>query len=145
MTTKTEIIAELEEKGIAHDPEASKEDLEALLPGDESSTETIGDVEVGDPQILRPVELPLVVKPAKGGEWANEAQAKYAAGLNAYAYKNPAKWAAKKNDRTVNGKVILGLISKLIEIGKDPSALQKYTGNSDSAGSVKYSDKRIAQ
>ena len=51
-------------------------------------------IEVGDPQILRPKELPLVVKLP---EDASEAQIQYAKTLNAYAYQNPEKWAAKKD------------------------------------------------
>lgn len=71
------------------------------------------DIEVGDPQVLRPVELPLVVKPTDGGAWSNDNQAEYAATLNGYAYKNPAKWAKKKSK----------LIANLVAIGKDPSLL----------------------
>lgn len=51
---------------------------------------------VEDPQLLRPVELPLVVKPLAGKEWATQAQAEFARTLNGYAYKNPKKWAVKK-------------------------------------------------
>jgi hypothetical protein len=52
---------------------------------------------VEDPQLLRPVELPLVVKPLNGKEWATKAQAEFARTLNGYAYKNPEKWAVKKD------------------------------------------------
>lgn len=73
---------------------------------------------VGDPQELRPVELPLVVKP-ESGEWANEAQAEFARTLNAYAYKNAAKWAEKKKT----------LVAQLEELGKTPSKIVLYRGN----------------
>lgn len=124
---------------------AKKAEKEAAAAGspDAATTETIGDIEVGDPQSLRPVDLPLVVKPVNGGEWKNDAQATYAGYLNAYAYKNPKKWAVKKGDRNVGGRVIPGLISKLAEIGEDPSAITKYQGNSD-GNEVKYSDKRVS-
>ncbi len=73
---------------------------------------------VGDPEVLRPVELPLVVKLEDGQDWANEAQAEYAKTLNGYAYKNPTKWAKKKDE----------LIARLTEIGEDPSKLNLYKG-----------------
>ena len=72
---------------------------------------------VGDPQLLRPVELPLVVKP-RSGKWENEEQAEYAKLLNAYAYQNPVKWAVKKET----------LIGRLEEIGKNPLRLYFYKG-----------------
>lgn len=151
MSTKTEIIDQLTAAKIEHDPEATKAELEALLPEKKdsgaaaASTQTVDDIEVGDPQLLRPVELPLVVKPANGGEWKNPEQARFAATLNAYAYKNPTKWAAKRDDRTVTDSqnrtsVIKGLISQLIEIGNNPEAIHKYEGND---ANIKYSDKRI--
>lgn len=69
------------------------------------------EVIVEDPQLLRPAELPLVVKPGKGQEWSNPEQAAYAKVLNGYAYKNPLKWKVKKEV----------LLKKLVEIGQDPS------------------------
>lgn len=111
-------------------------------------TETIGDIEVGDPQLLRPVELPLVVKPADGGKWANDAQAEYAKYLNAYAYRNPKKWGKKKGDVTApGGKVIPGLISKLAKLATNPELLTVYKGEPEvqDGGKVTYSDKRISQ
>lgn len=78
-------------------------------------------LEVGDPVLLRPVSLPLVVKPAKGTDWKNDEQRQYAGYLNGYAYKNPKKWAKK---RAV-------LLKRLVEIGNDPDALYIYTGNMD--------------
>lgn len=155
MSTKAEIIEKLTTAGITHDASATKADLEALLPEDQNvgdGSETIGDIVVGNPQLLRPVELPLVVKP-KGdidpadplGGWKNKAQARFAATVNAYAYKNPAKFELKKLDRTdTDGqgrtRVIKGLISILAEIGKNPAAIQKYEGND---GGLSFSDKRI--
>lgn len=135
MSTKDEIITQLTEKGIEHDPSSTKAELEALLPKEGGSSETIGDIEITDPQTILPKELPLVIKPAKGGEWKNPEQARYAATLNGYAYRNPEKFAAKKGDKTVKdpvtGKetVVKGLISKLQEIGEDPSKLALYESN----------------
>lgn len=66
----------------------AKKDLEKLV--EETSDEII----VRDPLILRPVDLPLVIKlPAS----ASKAQVEFAKVLNAYAYKNPEKWAIKKD------------------------------------------------
>lgn len=76
---------------------------------------------VRDPQVLRPVELPLVIElPAS----ASKAQVAYASTLNAYAYTNPEKWAAKKDDRTVNGVVIKGLLTKLKELKNAPDPVE---------------------
>lgn len=145
MATKEEISAELTEKGIEHDPTDTKSNLIALLPSteqDEANTETIGDIEVGDPRKLRPVTLPLVVKPANGGEWKNPQQAEYARALNAYAYKNPTKWAAKKNDTQVGAVVVKGLITKLREIGDDPSKFQLY---STIGNNLSFKDNRLGE
>ncbi len=66
----------------------AKKDLEKLV--EETSDEII----VRDPLILRPVDLPLVIElPAS----ASKAQVEFAKVLNAYAYKNPEKWAIKKD------------------------------------------------
>lgn len=102
------------------------------------------DIEVGDPEILRPRTLPLVVKPAGKtddelrdlpfGGWEHEAASQYAQTLNAYAYKNPGKWAVKKNV----------LIGRLQEIRKDASKLAFYRGGPEAGnGTVKYTDKRL--
>lgn len=64
---------------------------------------------VNDPQVLRPKELPLVVT----GNWKNDAQARFAATLNGYAYKNPEKWHTKKDV----------LIKQLEELGKNPGKI----------------------
>lgn len=71
----------------------SKKDKE--IKGVEEEIESTSDeIEVGDPMVLRPVELPLVVKLPEG---ASKAQIKFAKVLNGYAYKNPKKWAIKKD------------------------------------------------
>jgi len=80
--------------------------------------ETSDDFQVDDPQVLRPKDLPLVVKPAKGKEWKNEAQAEYARILNGYAYSNSDKWSKKKES----------LLKRLKEIGDTPEAISKYRG-----------------
>jgi len=49
---------------------------------------------VGDPQLLRPKELPLVVTLPEG---ASKAQIAYSKTINAYAYQNPDKWEEKKD------------------------------------------------
>lgn len=89
-----------------------------------------GEFEVSDPEIARPKELPLVVKPIKGGEWANEAQAEYARTLNGYAYANPEKWAIKKDI----------LLARLSELGKTPSSIVKFRGM---RGKVGYKNKLV--
>lgn len=93
-----------------------------------------GDIIVGDPQVLRPVELPLVIKLPEGKSWTPEQQ-EYVNGLNGYAYKNPKKWAKKKNV----------LLARLIEIGNDPSKLKFYQGEpeQEQEGKVEYKNKLI--
>lgn len=76
------------------------------------------EIEVGDPLLLRPTELPLVVKlPAD----ASEAQIAYAKILNSYAYQNPTKWEQKKDDKIVQGAVVKGFITKLKELKNAPA------------------------
>jgi len=72
---------------------------------------------VGDPLILKPVDLPLVVKP-ESGAWANDAQAEFAKTINAYAYSNPEKWNIKKD----------ALIKQLLELENDPNKLFVFRG-----------------
>ena len=73
---------------------------------------------VRDPQVLRPTELPLVIELPEG---ASKAQIEFAKVLNGYAYKNPEKWASKKDNRVdSNGQVIKGLITKLKELKNAP-------------------------
>jgi len=76
------------------------------------------DIIVSDPQVLRPVDLPLVIKLPEGQSWKNEAQEKYVQVLNGYAYKNPTKWESKKDV----------LIKQLKELGDNPSKLNFYMG-----------------
>lgn len=77
--------------------------------------------EVGNPTELVPVERPLVIKPGKGKEWANEAQAEFARVLNGYAYKNAAKWEKKKGV----------LLKQLADLEKNPEAINTLNGNRD--------------
>lgn len=92
------------------------------------------DIEVGDPQVLRPSELPLVIKPANGGDWKNDEQAAYAATLNAAAYSFPKRWVEVKDVE----------IARLKEIGTNPDAYYKYTGTQKGeTGIVSYKNKLI--
>jgi len=75
------------------------------------------DIEVNDPRVLRPTELPLVVKLPEG---ASLAQIEFAKILNAYAYTNPEKWAEKKDDKVVGGNIVKGLITKLRDLKDAP-------------------------
>ena len=78
-------------------------------------------IEVNDPMDLRPTELPLVVKlPAD----ASLAQIAYAKTLNGYAYKNPDKWAEKKEDKIINGVLVKGLISRLKDLKNAPDPVE---------------------
>lgn len=84
MSKKEEITEDVEvTEEVTTTPKVTKKEL----PADNIIAE--------DPLILRPKELPLVIKPANGA-WANEAQEIFARVLNGYAYKNPEKWATKK-------------------------------------------------
>lgn len=103
------VLTQEEKEAAKAAKEAEKEAAKAA----EAPSIEADDIEVGDPQVLRPVELPLVVKPTDGGSWSNENQAEYARTLNGYAYKNPKKWAKKKAK----------LIANLVAIGKDASLL----------------------
>ncbi len=78
-------------------------------------------IEVGSPIDLRPTELPLVIKLPDD---ASEAQIAYAKTLNGYAYKNPAKFEAKKDDKIVNGVLVKGLITKLKELKNAPAPVE---------------------
>lgn len=131
--TKPKIIAKLNDLGIKHDASLSAKELEALLP---KAPEDELEIDVEDPEILRPRELPLVVKPSNGKEWLNEAQAEYARTLNGYAYKNQKKWAKKKTT----------LLKQLQELGKDPSRLAFYKGvQEDEPGNLTFSNKLISK
>lgn len=112
MSLKEDLKAHLTKLGVEFAPDAKVDELKALVPEDSPfpvADDTDGIV-VKDPMDLRPKELPLVIELPAGASLAQQAFSKV---LNAYAYKNPEKWAKKKDDRTVDGKVILGLISKL--------------------------------
>jgi hypothetical protein len=160
-----DLKAELTKKGVAFDPKAKQADLQKLLdaqPGEQPSAPTapvaavphvaqtipsatpqapvpsddeLAELEVADPEELRPVELPLVIKPKNGEDWKNEEQATYARILNGYSYKNPGKWRKKK----------AALLARLIEIGNDPSALNKYLapGELGEGQKVEFKDKRF--
>lgn len=82
------------------------------------SEDALGGITVDEPEIYKPRELPLLIKPPKGG-WENDAQAEYARHLSAYAYKNKVKWDKKKKY----------LLARLVEIGEDAEAIVKYRGN----------------
>jgi hypothetical protein len=131
---KKEIMEKLTELGIAHDPEAKVADLKALLPKETKETDASGFI-VGDPQVLRPVELPLVVKMPEGQSWANPQQEEYSKTLNAYAYQNSNKWAKKKGV----------LLARLKELAENPEKLQVFKGEPDleDGGKVSYKNKLI--
>lgn len=149
-------IDQLTELGVVFDPEASDETLQKLLadhtnpagvppvapvttapavpPAPAQTTpapseEDLAEFEVADPEVLRPRELPLVVKPTSGS-WKNDAQTEYAGYLNAYAYANPDKWNKKK----------AVLLARLAEIGNNPSAIAKYRGNIDQNARLEIRD-----
>lgn len=139
---KKEIIEKLTELNIAHDPSAKVADLKALLPKVDSDSQTPSKGEtdengfiVGDPVLLRPVELPLVVKLPEGESWANPQQEEYSKTLNAYAYKNAKKWAKKKGV----------LLARLKELAENPEKLQVFKGEPDleDSGKVSYKNKLI--
>lgn len=67
---------------------------EAPKAASTNSEDVGGGISVGDPQKLRPTELPLVVKLPTD---ASAAQIAFAKTLNGYAYQNPQKWAQKKD------------------------------------------------
>lgn len=124
---KTEVKKVLDDNNIKYADDSSVAQLRELLPPDTPPVEdsTVVDTSndeftVEDPEILKPKELPLVIKP-KDEDWKNEAQAKYARLLNGYAYSNPKKWKIKK----------AVLLARLSEIGKDEGAIVKYMGNED--------------
>lgn len=97
----------------------TKGDIEKLVPenGDGGGDDDQGIV-VKDVEVIVPKELPLIIEAPKGG-WPNEAQAAFAKILNAYAYKNPAKWNVKKD----------GLIDQLKQLKDQPQLLAKFQGS----------------
>ncbi len=93
----------------------------------------VGGVVVGDPELLRPTELPLVVKP-ESGEWENTEQAEFAKTLNGYAYKNSKKWKERKDV----------LVKQLIEIGKNPDLYYVLSGKrKGEPGKLTFSNKLL--
>lgn len=142
--TKLEIMDKLSALGIPFDSSKTKAELEVLLPADQvtpedpapvaapETTEAIDGIEVADPQLLRPVDLPLVVKPTSG-KWKNEAQERFALTLNGYAYRNPTKWESKK----------AALLKQLSDLAENPSKIFIYEGGAN--GNISYKDKRFQQ
>lgn len=120
--------------------ETAEEEVEETA----EETDTSSEFEVSSPEIARPKELPLVVKP-KGGAWKNDEQARYAQVVNAYAYKNPEKWENNLRDPQT-GKEIPDsskkavLLRQLSEIGENPEAVYKYMGND---GNVQYRNEAL--
>lgn len=108
---------------LATAPLATAASVDEALKGDDL------DIQVGDPEELRPKELPLVITPGKGKSWKNPAQAEFAATLNGFAYANPTKFKARKPK----------LLAQLREIGDNPGAIVKYRGNDE--GRIVYKDK----
>jgi len=103
-----------------------------------------GEILVSDPVVFKKQELPLVVTPADG-KWKNPQQEEYAKTVNAYAYKNPEKWA---NNRVgSDGKEIpesskkAVLLKRLKEIGDNPSLLNVYNGGGN--GNISINNKLI--
>lgn len=88
--------------------------------------------DVSDPQVVKPQDLPLVVTPKKGKEWANDEQAEYARTLNGYAYKNPEKWQAKKEN----------LLANLARLETEPGHINVLRGAKD-VGSFSVKNKLI--
>lgn len=129
MSKKDDLKAELTKQGIAFEESATIPQLEALLPASDDDSEFT----VGNPQILRPVELPLVIVPKEGVTWT-PAQQEYVNTLNGYAYKNPAKWEQKKKQ----------LLARLVEIKADPLKLGLYKGMAEgSEGNLSYKNNVI--
>ncbi len=139
MSKKDDIKAELTKLKIAFDDNATISDLEALLPADDAVLKepddviTAKNIIVGDPQVLRPTELPLVITPPEGQDWANPEQAAYAKVLNAAAYAN-------KNWKDV--KIVE--IARLVEIGNNPEQYYVYTGIAkEEAANLTYKNKLL--
>lgn len=129
MAKKDDLKAELTRLGITFDDTMTNVQLEALLPADNVVSKEPEDapvapevpangIVVSDPQVLRPVELPLVIKPIEGQSWKNTEQEAYAKVLNAAAYARPAQWAIVKDAE----------IARLVEIGTNPDKYYTYTG-----------------
>ncbi|MDE2103083.1 MAG: hypothetical protein KGL39_37910 [Patescibacteria group bacterium] len=143
MAKKDDVKAELTKLGIQFDDSMSLKDLTALLPvgntvasePDDESNVSPDEIQVGDPQLLRPIELPLVITPPAnwGGQWKNKEQGQYASTLNVAAYAFPGNWKRVKDVE----------IARLKEIGENPEKYYEYTGTSRTPenGQVSYKNK----
>lgn len=118
-TKKTETKEEApKEENKLEDADESQDEVSLSEDVKNPSMKKDGDYEVGDPQELRPQELPFVISKPKGG-FNSEREEQYWKNLNAYAYKNPEKWEEKKSE----------LIERLKEIRKSEKASNKYMSN----------------
>lgn len=107
----------------------NKQDLEQVV------TDGGIQIEMGEVVKAQREDKPFVIVPV-GGQWANDAQAEYARFLNAYAYKNPDKFAIKKEK----------LRKELASLEKEPWLLQKYTGqSSNDKQKIVFSNKLIQE
>lgn len=104
----------------------------------DTEVKAVNNIIVEDPLVLRPKELPLVVKP-ESGSWANEAQAEFARVLNGYAYKNTAKWEKKK----------AVLLKQLAELATNPEKIFVLKGEpefqEDGSGQVKFKNQLLGK
>lgn len=91
------------------------------------------DFDIAEPQLVKPQDLPLVVKPAAGKEWANAEQAEYARTVNGYAYKNPKKWGKKKAK----------LLNNLKRLANEPELINVFRGADEINEGLRYSNKLI--
>lgn len=106
------------------------EEKEVVAPVEETTVPEKNEddeITITDPEINRPKELPLVVKPGKKG-WSNDAQEEYARILNGYAYSNPEKFRAKQDL----------LIKNLKNLADNPQMLAVYQGNAEGDGKLQY-------
>lgn len=151
--------AQLNEKGIVFDPNASDETLAALVEANTSPTgapkagateptapaakegkdgkTTVGGVKVGKPEpIIK--KLPLVIEPANG-TWNNPSAEEFAKRLNEYAYRNPKKWEKKQAK-------LVATLNELNDLEPEAAVekLNALKGQSDQGGKVSYGDQRIA-
>jgi len=128
-TTKTEqaeVKAKAEELATEQAEVKAKVTAKAVSKKNDTS-----EFEVADPEVFKPKELPLVIKP-KSGKWKNDAQAEYAKTLNGYAYKNQEKWKIKKDV----------LLARLKELGDNPDKLSYYRGGEISE-KLSYDNKAV--
>lgn len=120
--------------------DTSKEDIEAVPS---FALETV------DPLVVRPVELPLVVKPANGASWKNNEQAEYAKILNAAAYARPEQWTKNQINESTGAEIPNSStkdieLKRLVEIGDNPARYYVYTGSTPMDKNLTYNDKRLA-